>query len=176
MSEQTETLATFDPSSTCIGYALGSSRDPIEFGRITPDRSRDPAITRIEAMRRDLRTWLADHLPGRIRIEVPSGKVHGRKQGVNMAGLTLYGVAVGMVLCEAWAHMESRGLGRDAVETVAENVWTRGVRKQSRQAWVAQCVPSYDPAKDKGGDASDAIGLLQDWFAIEAAQKRRDAL
>lgn len=163
-------IVAIDPSSSKIGYALFANGKLTEHGVITPHRTRDEANDRIRHMAGEVLAVLDESLPLHVVIEDTSGKVgtFGRRRGMNGAGLAIHGKAVGYVvcLCEAWAR---RQIGAQ-VHCVKENEWTRGQRKGFRQQWVAAAHRGYDPAQDKGGDASDAIGLGEWWLATERAK------
>lgn len=149
-------LLALDPSSTCMGYAVFHGRTLVDAGKLKPRRTKDEANDRIDHMVSfGLNDLLIEHNPEAVVVEDTSGKV-GRRHHGNGAGLAVHGKAVGAVVW--WL----RGRGSD-VHAIPENVWTRGTPKEKRQTRVATCYPQYDPAKDKGGDVSDAIGL-GDWF------------
>lgn len=159
-------ILALDPSSTLTGYAvLADARTVLDVGLIRPNRTRDAANERIRAMATDVLALIGEHRPDVVVVEDTSGKVgrRGRARGMNGAGLAVHGKAVGWIL----SACESAGV---RVEPVAENDWTRGVRKATRQARVAaEFKGKYDPARDGGGDAADAIGLARWWFVSKGA-------
>jgi Holliday junction resolvasome RuvABC endonuclease subunit len=146
-------LLALDPSSTCTGYAIGTSwRHLLEAGKLKPKRAADKALIRIRTMCWELEKLIEEHAPDRVVVEVPSGKTHHRL-GKNVSHLPIYGMAVGAVLATCW-HL---GLVTD---TTADNEWTRGKPKDDRKAYIAGMFKSYDASQDKGGDVADAIGLM----------------
>lgn len=155
-----------DPSSSCVGYALMAARySLVEFGRLTPPKRDTPVLMRIESFGNELAAIIGDLQPERVVLEVSSGHVghYGKKRGMNGKGLATYGMAVGYLWRECRLH-----LAPDAVETVFENDWTNGIRKERRLAHVAAQFKEYaavvERKGDPGGDMGDAIGLGQFWF------------
>jgi hypothetical protein len=163
-----------DPSSTYIGWAEfnDAGGDPVRFGRLVGKG--DNAVRRIVRLCDDLADICAGD-PRAVVVEIPSGKVSRKKRarGMNGAGLSVYGMAVGYYL--GW--LNTVWMKRDderQVHVVTEFEWTnrriggRNVAqtKEQRQAWVAQChrKNGYDPADDPGGDVADAIALGEWWF------------
>ena len=174
-----------DPSSSRIGYAvLDDAKTVVEFGPITPERTADDANARIRHMAREARDVILDSGAGVVVVEDTSGKVGhgGRGRGMTGAGLAVHGKAVGYLMC----LLDLLTVG-DAppfrVIFVAENVWTRGVKKDIRQRIVIDTYPTYrewvtakakpraseKPRKSKfhpgdpGGDVSDALALCRWW-------------
>jgi hypothetical protein len=161
-----------DPSSTCCGYAVFDGSRLVECGRVTPDRQRDPANVRIQSMARELHNLAVEklcppavsyHVCSEIVIEDTSGKVGARHGAGGGAGLSIYGKAVGYI----WGALRgSEALATADVVMVPENEWTRGKPKANRLQRVAMLHRGlYDPKKDSGGDAGDAVGL-GDWWAV----------
>lgn len=158
-------IIALDPSSTKTGYAIGhDERTLIECGVLT---SGGNALVRIAAMADDVQRLLRQHLPDVVVIEVPSGKTH-RRMGKNISGLPIYGMAAGAVYIITRHYVRWRGREHKAVElaTPDQNEWTRGTKKALRQRCVAMDFPQYDKRQDPGGDASDAVALMQ-WFCRE---------
>lgn len=155
-------VASFDPSSTAIGYAkhianVTPNVEPtlLDAGRIKPARAADDPITRIEAMVRDAMKWVREESPRPdvIVIEIPSGKVHRRGfgRGMNGAGLSVYGMAAG------WLVGVAKVTGIPVV-CYADNVWTGGEKKEVRLYKCEALHPGrYKIADDPGGDCGDAI-------------------
>ena len=105
--------------------------------------------------------------PGRYTqciIEIPSGKVNLARHHGGGAGLSVYGMAVGVV----WhmLYLNSTPI------PVTEIEWTGGFSKEKRAAIAKKIYPQYDPAQDKGNDISDAIALALWW--IEIGSKRKE--
>lgn len=154
-------LLAIDPSSSCSGYAVMSDeRTLIECGKLKPTRAKDGPNTRIRTMVNEALQLIAEHQPDWVVVEDTSGKVARRHGGGGGAGLAIYGKAVGWFICQ----MEQRMPGR--VTCVVENLWTRGVSKPKRQAFIASLYRPYDPKQDTGGDVADAIGLGRWWFVV----------
>ncbi len=159
-------ILALDPSSTCIGYAIFACRANFESllgdaGLITTPQ-KPSAYVRMVKLADDVFDLIREFNgpPMTIVVEVPSGHVnHGRHKGSG-AGLSVYGMAVGYLL----GRLASLDVD---VRIILENDWTRGIPKGERQASVAARYASYDPAKDPGGDVSDAIGLGEWWITEE---------
>lgn len=152
---------SLDPGSQITGYAVMAEGERlVEGGVLRPDRTRDPVIDRLRAMKRDLLTLLEQVRPDVIVVEFTSGKV-GKRHGGSGAGLAIYGMAVGMLweVCENWAEVR-RAYGLPCrVECIPENEWTRGQSKAKRAAVITALFPEYLGENDKGMDIADAIGL-----------------
>lgn len=152
---------SLDPGSQITGYAVMADGERlVEGGVLRPDRTRDPAIDRLRAMKRDLLVLLEQVKPDVVVVEFTSGKV-GKRHGGAGAGLAVYGIAVGMLweVCENWA-MVRRAAGRPCrVEVIPENEWTRRQTKAKRTMAIAALFPEYLAENDKGMDVADAIGL-----------------
>lgn len=157
-------LIAFDPSSTCIGYAIATDGRITDAGLIKPVRTKDDAPTRIRDMRLDVCALIEDQKehddPSSTNlhavIEWPSSHVHGRRGGSG-AGLAVYGVAVGMVYGVCLGR-----LPRTHVH-IAPNDWTRGRPKRTRLLAVKAAWPAWSEETDPGLDAADAISLAL-WF------------
>lgn len=76
------------------------------------------------------------------------------------------GAAVGALwqTVAVWAEWQENDGRAVQVECINENLWTRGVPKEERAAWVRQCFDEYSPETDPGGDIADAIGLGLWWL------------
>jgi len=187
-------VLTLDPSSTCIGYAvlIGlESADLCDTGTITPPNKAGmaapaigltgaewanilamghPAIARTMAMLGDVSDVVAEHRPDVVVVEIPSGKAGtGSKRGAK-ASLAVYGLAAGVIYAAAtcFAHEVSA-----YAIPVDERTWTklpriksqRGDPKAGRQFYLQAVYPGqYDPDKDRGCDAGDAILIARWWF------------
>lgn len=149
-------ILALDPSSTRTGYAvMKSPTEIVEAGYLRPLRSKDAALTRILTIRSSLVELLHEHLPNKICIEIPSGKVGGgQRRGASASAMAIYGMAVGMVFATCL------GL-RLRVKAVNEREWTRRMPKVRRNQLIAAQFPAYREQlnKDSGGDVGDAIGL-----------------
>lgn len=153
-------ILALDPSSTKTGYAVADGGEIIDFGVLTPNRTKDPPNTRIWVMLMACGDLMNEHRPfSAVVIEDTSGKIAGRLG--RASGLAIHGKAVGMFIMKAVQFMG----GTRQVHLVLENDWTRGTPKAKRQKNVAYLLgDKYDPAKDPGGDVADAIGLLNWWM------------
>lgn len=165
-------ILALDPSSTCIGYAL-FAHDGVLFdaGRIRPPSAKADPLNRAQKMFDDVADLVKNS--GTIHavvVEIPSGKVHraGRGRGMNGAGLSTYGMAVGYLI----GRLVSRDDVCDRIYPVDCNVWTRGGSKEGRQSSVKARHKTYDPAKDSGMDTSDAI-CLGEWWITEQRVKAK---
>jgi Holliday junction resolvasome RuvABC endonuclease subunit len=153
-------ILTIDPSSTATGYALADDAgNVIEAGVCRPDKALTPEV-RAKQMAADLLTIIAEHYPATIVLEKPAKQAPA---GRNHAGQATYGMAVGVILGVLWANGHT-------VTRVDAHVWKRGVPKARMIAWAKHRYPQYDAATDKGGDAADALGLL-DWYLRERGAK-----
>ena len=153
-----------DPSSTRTGYAVAEGPgELLEAGALAPKRSAD-AVERIKAMVQDLDELIEEHQPDVVIVEVPDGKVHGRRKHAGGAGLSVYGMAAGAMLDACW---RSWGIH---VHAVTPTQWNRGRSKNETLAIVDQVFPGTDWKKDRGRDASDAAGELVWWFEEQEAR------
>lgn len=162
------TILGLDPSSTRTGYALLATTGPtvLEMGVLRP-RQAAPVPDRLLSITMDLFTLLDRHRPGLIAIEITSGHQAGRNGPGRMAGLGVYGMAVGAVLHAAWTwvgHDEGRWPpgATPRVVTVTENHWTRSAPKARRQMNLAAAYPDQRRAILDDHDAADALGVA-DW-------------
>jgi len=155
--KNTGIMLGLDPSSTRTGYALlKSPTEIIEAGCLRPLRSRDAALSRICHIRSSLVELIHEHLPNRVCIEVPSGKVGGgQRRGASASAMAVYGMAAGMMLATCLEHCG------DHTFPVNEREWTGRVPKNRRNRLIAAQFPAYREQlnKDRGGDVGDAIGL-----------------
>lgn len=153
-------LLSIDPSSTRVGYALMTGINTLlEAGAFRPATSCETANERNRSMAHDLIATIREHKPDQIIIEDTGSHVHAGRAGAG-AGLMVYGKAVGYFLriCE-------QEIGHKNVLCVEAQVWSRGIRKEKRQAYIAAQFRQYDPKRDRGFDISDAIALGQWFFA-----------
>lgn len=158
-------LLSIDPSSTRTGYAIMTTEQPdgvVEAGYLKPHRTKDPPITRIDAMCDDLLQLIQSEQPTHAAIELTSGKVGKRHKGRG-AGLATYGMAIGAMWQTMRDHMPD---GDACCYAITENLWTAGQPKAKRLGLLAQIYPAYasQVGKDRGGDVGDAIGLGRWWF------------
>jgi Holliday junction resolvasome RuvABC endonuclease subunit len=162
-----------DPSSTIVGYAVframvttgeimlvdaGRLRPSGEFPVNMPASLREwlstpemLAYRRLWSLREEVQDLLVEYLPervpGRIVVEVPSGKIGtGARKGAR-GSLTIYGMAAGVV-------------------PVTERQWTAGQGSKGRRqmGMAALYRGRYEPKTDPGGDASDAMGIARWWI------------
>lgn len=161
-------LLAIDPSSTLTGYAVMADRSTIiEAGLLRPQKDRDPAIMRIEAMANGLAELIESTEPEHILIEIPSAKSAERIKRKSLgAGLAIYGFAAGAM----WWQCFSMNVA--PVTAIDAELWTGGVPKLKRQQNVCMAFQNrYDPEADKGGDIADAIGLAWWWFSKQKAKR-----
>jgi len=155
-------LLAIDPSSTCTGYAIWRDGHIAEIGRITPGRTRDHYLDRVEAITGEVAALLVECAPQHAVIEVPSGRRgKGSERGAT-GHLAIYGVAVGAVLQTLRARPEV------CLTCVDERTWTRGRPQRQRVALAVATSPTYDPRQDPGADVADAIGLGLWWLAHQS--------
>lgn len=169
-------LISFDPSSTCTGYAVFEDGRLVEVGWLRGSKRDAPAAIRIGEIADEAETLCRQVHPTTVVIEVPSGRPgKGLERGAK-ARLAIYGWAVGE-LRRACVHAvernacESVPMGR--VVCIDERMWTRGVNRAARVARVLDEHPAFAErlrAKDGGADACDAIGL-GDWFMLEESTR-----
>jgi hypothetical protein len=161
-------LLALDPSTTVFGYAIFHPTGWLyDAGKLTPRRARDEANDRIDHMLGLAGELMTPHPEGwTVVVEDTSGKVNRGRHGGAGAGLAIYGKAVGAAIW--WLRARGR-----FVVPVLENEWTGSVSKAVRQRRVAARHRAYDPAKDAGGDVSDAIGLGEWWLTIGRHRQAR---
>ena len=147
-------LVGLDPSTKCTGYAvLDAARDSLlDAGLIKPSNMKPPFYERVSEMVPDAVQVVREVAPCIVVIEVPDKYQAGRLSRAE--GLAKYGFAVGAIWCAV------RSLPGVVVHTVTPALWTGGVPKRKRCDLLALRYPAYARAKDKGGDAGDAIGLV----------------
>jgi len=172
-------LLALDPSSTRTGYAWAVLTDTLRpkatwgftgVGAILPDRTKDPALVRIDAMCKKIFDMVmgiqADkEMDLTIVIEVTSGKVNSMRHGGGGAGLATYGMAIGAIR-ETCRQIKRIGDFNVDLHSISENKWTGGHSKAKRNAVARKHCPLYTEAiqkKDRGGDVSDAIALAV-WY------------
>jgi len=178
-------ILSLDPSSTVTGYAVGITNCGVEIidaGLIKPVRTRDPALARAEQMAQEIIELCEGTKIDRVVIELPSPQAPAKirrmvadlaklpvEQIIQVleklkqpAGQAYYGMAVGVIVTTIKWHWSM------PCTTVRADVWSRGQSKRQRQAELALRMPSYDPETDPGADVSDAVGLLE-WFWAEHA-------
>lgn len=157
--ESSPDVLSFDPSSRCTGYAFFRSQDElVDCGLL---RRSSKCITEMACTLFDeIQSVIRDHKPDLIVIEAPSGKV-ARRLGGRGAGLSVYGVSVGIV---AGASIAARGrhfMGRYSVLLIDEPLWTRSRSKLTRRAEVELAFPRLKEIRERdvGMDAADAVGV-----------------
>lgn len=171
------TVASFDPSTSCTGFALGSV-DParvkiLERGRVIPKGSAkvEQRIDQTAGEIDDLFAAWRDRstLPDVVLIEAPKKPQH-REQ----ARASLWAFARGVGAVEGVASLWARKATKDRpmrIERADPNDWTRiagtNWSKERRLQLVASVEPDYliDRAagRDPGGDMGDAIAILLLW-------------
>lgn len=125
----------------------------VDCGRVLPKRSneRDP-VRRSLDMAAELVDVVRETRPTRAAIEIPSGKVHKRRHGGQGAGLSVYGMAAGIILVELRRVLPSVGW-------FTELDWTGGRSKRDRWPDFVVCFPHLADQVarvDPGGDVADA--------------------
>ena len=144
-----------DPSSKCTGVVVvdGPPDKPrlVTGERLTASAAL-PYIDRVIEMMRCLTTIIAAYQPSLVVIEMPGGKRNWGMKKVNMASLSIYGVAAGAL----WATCRNLHIPTKAVTV---NAATRSLPKPKRQAQVRAVFKNYRAADDPGYDVSDAAYL-----------------
>lgn len=148
------TILAIDPSSSCSGWAIGTTADVIDhgrwYGRGIPIDDRD-YVTRPTSMVAECRSVIAAHRPAIAIIEEPApSKLSPRVQ-------YQYAEAFGRLYQVTMDELDGE------VRRVPAAKWTRNRPKAARAACIEQTVASYTTQGDSGLDEADAIGLLQ-WF------------
>ena len=149
-------LLALDPSLTCTGWAEFVGGQLTACGSVRPKR-KGTYLERMEPVH-DLLIANIGHatevqnLSASIAVEVPTGKVHSRHGGGG-AGLSKYGVAVGMVLIQA------ARLSAHVHEVPCD--WMGKEQKQIRQRryLMDASLSVYRGNPDVGCDIADAIGV-----------------
>lgn len=159
------TLLAVDPSLTVTGVAVldPSTRGVVAAYRVRSDCPRLCEVARARSIAAQVVSLAVDHAAEIVVIESPARQMRGPKQAYQAQAF--YGMACGSII--EHCHMELAC----PVLTFRADRWTRGVSKDDRGAWVAQNVPNYDPKKDPGKDAADAIELGL-WFLRERERDR----
>jgi hypothetical protein len=158
-----KTILGLDPSSTACGYAVNSGGVVIDGGVIWPQRKSAASWERICSMRRDLRSLFEQYRPRTVLIEWTKGKVNINRHHGHGAGLAVYGCGVGAIAVECDIYCRDNNAH---LYVINENDWTRGVSKKERQLAIDSKYEQYEIRSDPGGDASDAIGII-DWWLKE---------
>jgi hypothetical protein len=167
-----------DPSSTRTGYAIlqGIARlDLLDAGYLRPNKTRDPLLERVRAMRADLGRILfpdpaegeAGFEIGAVCIEIPATQA----PITTRSGQANYGLAVGVLLADVWDWAEGL-VGARHVLAVKADDWTHARPKAQRQKVIGQLYPQvarYLETKDTGGDVADAIGLARHYLERSVA-------
>ncbi|MCP5087517.1 MAG: crossover junction endodeoxyribonuclease RuvC [Rhodobacteraceae bacterium] len=170
-----------DPGSQKAGWAIKDDGVLINHGII---KARRASKTRYDERSEDIADRLQyifwKYLPGVVVVEIPN-KTQSKRKYTTKAGevrdrptnMTQHIYASGVqvrALREAWFD-DSTTYVRDIFNCVMPCTWTAKCRKKiARQEKAAELYPQYDPATDKGGDASDAIMLIE-WFQEQEKQK-----
>jgi hypothetical protein len=150
-------IATFDPSSTCIGFALWARLTQrqqvlVDAGRLTPEKvSEADYVRRTNSLDAELRKLLHDYPTVCIALlEIPASKQHGRMRS-RAVGLAAYGFAVGRYYATCREKLK-------AVLTVRAGKWStmpKGARANLLRLRYRQWTAEADP----GGDVADALEL-----------------
>lgn len=165
-------VATFDGSSSVIGYAVGqwnparSSPHVIAAGLIHPKPKKGPVRQRIRQMAVDAMDLVREYGVTHVVVETPAPAapraiVKKLGKGGWVPGQATYGMAVGYLI----ARMESIGPGVEVADVQADK-WTMGTPKARRAMALAYRMPMYAAHQeaDKGLDMADAIQLLEWWL------------
>lgn len=155
-----ELIVGIDPSSTATGIARVMGGRVVDLELVRPP-AKMPAVQRSAVMAERVSSVLLRRIPRFVIIEVPGPRVAGRRRRVGEArgfGLTVYGMAVGMIL---WAAGTTAGPTK--VLAVREDVWTEGKPKGARLELLRVQCADYRAyiadGGDKGGDVGDALAL-----------------
>lgn len=172
MTTNNSPIVSIDPSSTITGYAVMLDAETLVSAGTFKPVARDglavkdmKPLQRIDQMLGDFHDLLVQTKPRTIVIEVTTGKAGtGSKRGAGPA-LAVYGMAVGAFWCHArtWCDPNDH---RCVLEAVDERTWISVPDKDMRQLQIAAQFPAYRECmkKDRGADASDAIGIGLWWF------------
>lgn len=154
--------AGIDPSSTKSGVCLFRDGKLVRWGVVKPDgrtSGTDKCRSMAERVSATLSAWKVPkcNRASTIYIEIPGRQARtGPARGG--AGLITLGMAIMCVI------RDIQWLGWENVVEVEVGSWgrmgaKRFLRKEEKQQIVREAFPSYDPKKDKGMDASDAIAM-----------------
>lgn len=157
-----------DPASQITGYAILCGRELREAGRITPVSRKAPAIERALSIAVQLDPLLSQ--VDQVMIEIPGGKTHARERAKAIAGLPVYGMAVGLI-CMHLIYWASRSGGKLKVWAIGDNEWTGSRSKSKRARRIEYAFPEFDWSSDKGHDAADAIGVAS--FGLDRQNQRQ---
>jgi hypothetical protein len=117
-------------------------------------RFRNPDVLhRIDTITAEL-FWLIPEDVDRVILEIPSGRVNPRRHGGGGAGLSIYGMGVGVIRERMMAQV-----GAERLVTYDER-WTGGHDKAFRKLQAARLSKGYRAERDPGGDEADALCLL----------------
>ncbi len=161
------TVMAIDPSSSCVGWALGAVEASDMWvnngGLIKPKAGLQP-IERVQAIVGQLWGLLESFKPQVVVVEIPGGKSHRRVKAAAGAGLSIYGMAAGAVWSTCYLHPdvgETHGL--------VESNWTPGLLKRHRPGRARILWPAYahQAKADKGQDLADAVCMLNHWWGLE---------
>ena len=153
-------LISVDPASIVTGVAIlerAEGKTALLDGYLVKACRSESVVPRMVEQLKQLKIILGAHRPDRAVIEIPDGKRHGRQGKRNLASLSIYGFAVGVL----WQWLNERLPTR----TLMVNEATRGRPKRDRQRQVMVMFPNYKPDLDKGFDLSDAI--FMGWYELE---------
>ena len=145
-----------DPASQITGYAILCGRELREAGRITAANRKAPAIERALSIAVQLHPLLGQ--VDQVMIEIPGGKTHVRERVKAIAGLPVYGMAVG-IICMHLIFWASLADGKLKMWAIGDDQWTGSRPKANRARQIEYAFPKYDWSSDKGHDAADAIGV-----------------
>lgn len=166
-----------DPSSKTTGYSIWDGEGTSSVPRAINGRPSLLTAGKIDRLKRKGLAWddgvdiMVDELeqilsrwkPGKVVIEIPSGKVNPKRHGGGGSGLSVYGYAVGTI--QRMCKVVCATLGGRLVRVTGER-WTGGHTKVKRRVVAEKVWPRLRQMKDKGMDISDAIALGQWWFDI----------
>jgi hypothetical protein len=158
-------VISIDPGSRVTGVAVITGPFP-RAQLVDLSLLKAPAswgyVQRVASMAGQLQKMLAEYPEAAVIIEMPDGKRHGRMGKINMAALSVYGVAAGVMLATCW------GVGRQP-RCGSVNETTRRLSKVQRQRLVQAAFPAYRPESDKGMDGSDAA--FMGWHELQRLEE-----
>lgn len=151
-----------DPSSSAIGLAAMSRSGHLFAYAVVKAKGTLGMVARIEGMTAEMLAWWMGVKRGTEAmaaenvvavIELPDGM--NKAGGKGQQGAAVYGAAAGWVACTV------QNLWSSQIVTPSPRMWNGGRGKEATQRMVALEYPEYDPEKDKGMDASDAIAIAR---------------
>lgn len=175
-------LIAFDPSMTCVGWAI-LTREPgghdagelVDAGTIRADSlEASEVIARVQLIGREAKALVDDEEPSIVAVELPSTFVPSQGRGMQRRGQPTYGMAVGAVIDAVsvpFNFKQRRPITPPQVIGWPPDVWTRalpsGVRStkddQYKTARVEHAARMFNRRpedfgpKTRAGDVADAV-------------------